>query len=722
MIAPLLNDVVVTPAEEMLRLLHVLMPVRKAWVIDVQERLSLPRSVGYDWLSTDCKLASNNRATASSPTSSSATPSMIRVRDIAMARIEPLVSTPTIFEPSSRARLVAARAVELKCSENTLLKDLRRYWQGGQTLDALLPRFDKCGAQKGEVSLAGRRRADGSAPFALQPKDKEALKAACQKYMNKAYHTVTDSHQWMLERYYTYQDGNGKKFIRPEYECPSVAQLYNWLKTRYPLEYRLRARLGDKDFERDHRHKLGSIELDCHGAGHLYEIDATIADVFLVSEADRKLIVGKPTLYFITDRATRLIVGWYVGFEHACWMAAMQAVLSIAEDKAEVCHRFGVAYDPADWPAHGIQPEQYLADQGEFASRNARRVSPGLRSTVSNVPGLRPDHKPLAECTFKMIYQVISMDLPAYDPPSNQGRRRGQAYFRDATLTLKEFTSTILHAIVTHNRTMQPAMRLSLKQVADGIQPVPTQLWTHEVEERAGALARFDADTVRLELLPQEEATVTEHGVELRGARYTFRDGERAGWFVEARKKRFKVKVSLDLRLCDSVIVHDPFTRGRVYKAELVAGMKQYEGMSFAELAQHKKAIDALTEPAAQLKRQNRLEYHEHADEIHKGAKISYDEATGGRSISRKARRKDVAAARTEERRKERLATAGVPAVTHVPASVPNKPSSLPTTPAPVVSLVKVQSESSSSAPPSDRPLTLKERLTSQRKKLASNG
>jgi hypothetical protein len=60
--APILTDIGVTPAEERLRLLHVQMPVRMAWVSDIQKRRSLPGSVGHDWLSTDCKPASNTVA------------------------------------------------------------------------------------------------------------------------------------------------------------------------------------------------------------------------------------------------------------------------------------------------------------------------------------------------------------------------------------------------------------------------------------------------------------------------------------------------------------------------------------------------------------------------------------------------------------------------------------------------------------------------------------
>ena len=78
----------------------------------------------------------------------------------------------------------------------------------------------------------------------------------------------------------------------------------------------LRSRLGDSDYERDHRKVLGTVLNDCLGVGHLYEIDATIADVYLVSSEDPSKIVGKPTLYLIIDRKSRLIVGFYFGLEN----------------------------------------------------------------------------------------------------------------------------------------------------------------------------------------------------------------------------------------------------------------------------------------------------------------------------------------------------------------------------------------------------------------------
>ncbi len=704
----LLNDLVVMPDGLRHRILAVTNSGQDAWVIATEERCALPAKVSYTWLSANCKqVTPSDKATSALVTTKSATASAkaLKRRDVAWERIAPLVANARIFEPTARAQLLRQRARELACSENTLLLNLRRYWQRGQNLDALLPDYSNRGQ-----ATAGRRTADGRAPFALTDADRKALdKAITGYYLKKEYHTLTDAYQWMLERHYTFKDGNNDSFIKAPEERPSLRQLQLWLKKNYSLEHRLRARKGNKDFERDHRHSLGSIQLDCHGAGHMFEIDATIVDSYLVSSSDPTAIVGKPTLYLIIDRATRLIVGWYVGFENACWSAAMQAILSIAENKEEICQRYGVKYDPADWPAHGIQPELFLADQGEMASKNARRISSGLRSMVCNVPGLRPDWKPLVECGFKMIHQLISPGLPAYDPPSNQKRRRGKAYHRDACLTLDDFTALIVKAIVTHNNTMQVNFDSSIEQVAAGVRPIPTELWTFEARNRVGALARFDANTVRMELLPQEKATVTLEGIVLRNCLYTFTEGAKNGWFVQARRKRFSVDVSLDYRMCDEVIVHDPDAPGKVYIAELVDGCKKFSGMSFADVKRHTDAKARLTADAEPIKRQNQFELHQHSAPIVKAAEERLKAATGGNRLSRSARKKDVSSARLNDLSMERANKAGMPAL----PPIPMPPAQQPTRPAPVVASNQI--EVPAAAP---RSLSLKEIAAQQRKKL----
>lgn len=710
---PLVNDLVDLPDGTRQRILAITGEGEHAWLILMDEPRALPHREGYAWVCKHAKVAKPKAKDAVAKSLTASATALAR-RDEAWKRIAPLVADAGIFEPARRAKLLCQRSLEVGCSQNTLLLQLRRYWQRGQTLDALLPDYANCGTTPGVAR--GRRFNSGRVPYALTNEDKAAFDRAIKRhYLKQEYYKLTDSYQWMLERDYTFTDGNGVAFIKPEEERPTVKQLRLWLQKHYSLEYQLRSRKGDKDFERDHRHKLGSIQLDCHGAGHLYEIDATIVDTYLVSSKDPTAVVGKPTLYLIIDRATRLIVGWYVGFENACWMAAMQAIQSIADDKAEVCKRYGVKYDPADWPADGIQPEQFLADQGEMASKNARQISPGLRSTVSNVPGLRPDWKPLVECGFKMTHAVISPDLPAYDPPSNQTRRRGKKYHGAASLNLEQFTSLILKAIITHNRSMQVNFEPSIDQVANGVRPIPTELWTYEARARVGALARFDADAVRMELLPRESVSVTEHGVEVADCLYTFAEAEKCGWFVRARRKRFKVVVSRDYRLCDKVIVHDPFTPGRLYEAKLVKGdEKRFAGMSFAEVRRFVKANETLTAGAEQLRRQNHFEYHQHSQPIIAAADKTLKAATGGKPVSRRYRRKDTKQARGVELGNERMRTAGVPTLTPVlPMTAPPPPRVLPP-PMPQMPATPV----ATSAVVANRPLSLAEKAALQRKKL----
>ena len=49
--------------------------------------------------------------------------------------------------------------------------------------------------------------------------------------------------------------------------------------------------------------------------GALYQIDATIADVYLVSRLNRLHVIGRPTIVVIIDVFSRMIVGVCIRFE-----------------------------------------------------------------------------------------------------------------------------------------------------------------------------------------------------------------------------------------------------------------------------------------------------------------------------------------------------------------------------------------------------------------------
>lgn len=69
-------------------------------------------------------------------------------RDQNWALIQPLVcDRPAIFLAKSRGRAIADLIARRGSNKHTLYRLLRRYWQRGQTLNALLPDYAGCGGR-----------------------------------------------------------------------------------------------------------------------------------------------------------------------------------------------------------------------------------------------------------------------------------------------------------------------------------------------------------------------------------------------------------------------------------------------------------------------------------------------------------------------------------------------------------------------------------------------
>lgn len=680
------------------------------WLIELNQPIALPYRVtlstlknSYRKLLVEKPGASDDVQDAMSTplTAKQATATQMAVAEKAWARIEPLVKNTTgsaefddelLFYPVHRSKLLLERSQSGGGTTKTLLKDLRRYWQGGQSIAALLGRYDNSGRRsKDGTNNRGRKHETGRSSYQVTAQDEQKMRTVLEKYyliqVNRL--ALTDTHERLHQDHYTYLDGNGVKHLVHSSECPSLRQLEYFMKKHYPMQVRIKLRKGEKRFAQEDRAKDGSIQAECHGAGHIYEFDATIVDVLLVSCKDRAVIVGKPTLYLIIDRESRLIVGFYIGFENACYSAAMQAILSIAEDKQALCNRLDLPYSPDDWVADGILPEMFLADQGELMHLKARRIAMSIRAMLSNAPGMRPDWKPLVECGFKMLHQVIAADTPGYVPDAETRRRRRINKDKEASLTLHEFTQVIVSAIILHNKSAQPGYPLTVAQVNDQVKPVPRDIWNHSIRRRIGLLDKADYNKLRQELLARDTATITEEGIVFRNMVYSCPQARQAGWFVEGRKRRVPMEVAFDYRLVDRILVFSANGSGQSLVASLSKDSVMFNGMSFIEVAQHFQKAKALAGQALEETRDARFEYRQSTQTIIDEASEKTKEVAKGRSrTSRKADTKD---ARAIERKAERERTSQVAQETDMdptsaaPASnvTPLRPSKAATAPAP---------------------------------------
>lgn len=695
------------------RLLDAVPGENKAWVINLSDEDSFPKVRNLPELlelEDTPRLVRIELGTAS-PIARRASDAAKAKRHQAWFRIEPLVKTLEIYDSKKRSKLIQARAKEVGCTAFTIYKDLRRYWHGGQTIDALIPDFHSCGRSiTGATAGRGRTPKSGHYPiYQLQSEDIVKIKAFIEKeYLRGEVGTMDSAFQTMLEKRYNYLDGNGQNFLLPRGERPTLRQFQHILNTHYTDEHRIRRRKGDKAFEQNHRPRLGSAQDDCLGVGHIYEIDATVADVYLVSSENRSLIIGKPSLYLIYDRRSRLVVGWYLGFEAPSWPAAMQAILCIAEDKAAMCRRHGAEYNASDWPAHGVFPESFLGDLGEMVSKNSSLVVEGLGITVMNAPALRPDYKGTVECGFKLIQRSMAPTTPGYEPPENVTKRRGKKYDKDASLNLDEFKGLLLRNIIAHNRRIMTGYPVTIDMVADGIQAISRDIWAYEAPKRMGVLTRYGEAHVRFSLLPHDQATVTSNGIEFKNCFYSCPEAVEGGWFVRAGKGNFKKAISYDRRLVDTIYLHDAKDPTKFVIATLLEKSRRFKGMSFAEVEAYDKLVANMHLDADHHNRQVMADYHTYAEPVTSSALKDAKKVSKGKS--RTSRKADIAEDRLRERRAQRQDEARMP--------VEAKPVSASTNNVVALNPMPRVPVAPDAEPLSDAPLTLEEKLRRKRQEM----
>ena len=472
-----------------------------------------------------------------------------------------LLDEPGIYDKKIRSEHL--RRIEQESGETmaNLYRHLGRYWQRGKTPDAFLPGYSASGG-RGKYRV-GRTyvRKDENSEFGktLTPADLVNFEAAIRKYylsgeksdLGQVYNGLLDDSYTIREKD---ENGDEKSRLLPKGELPSIRQFRYWYSKRRDLKEESEKRKGATEFQLTGRAVTGKSDFGMMGPGSQFQVDATVADVYLVSQFDRSDIIGRPVMYFVMDTASRLVTGMYVGLEGPSWLGMTMALYNAATDKVDYCHQFGIEITEDMWPSHHV-PAVLLGDRGELESHNADRLVSMLGIRIDNAPPYRGDLKGIIESHFKTINTQVKPFTPGFVMPDDR-KRGGKDYRLDAKLDIRQFTRIIISCVLYYNNQhFLDGFEKSEQMLKSDVDEVPVKLWNWGIRNSSGSLRTYPKETIRLALMPKESASVTEKGIYFKKLYYSCPKAREALWFENARKNgRYSVDVSYDPR--DMFLIH----------------------------------------------------------------------------------------------------------------------------------------------------------------------
>ena len=465
-------------------------------------------------------------------------------RDRRWNYIEEIVKRePEIYERSHRLKILQEVSTEKGTTVRNLYRLLGRYWRSGKNKNGLLPLYSNCGPKEkskpetSEKNDAKAQKKDKGTKI-LTDADYSNFERIIRKYyLTREKRTLKSTYEKLLQDSYTTKTNGGRLKLFAPSEMPTFRQFQYWLSKNGDIAATIKKRDGEKAFDLNSRAVLGKSDFGLMGPGAQFQVDATVGDVYLLSQFDTANIIGRPVLYFIIDTFSRMVVGMSVGLEGPSWNALAAAITNMAADKVEFCKQYGIEITESDWPCHHL-PASLLGDRGELESKNADTLVNMFGIRIVNAPPYRADLKGIVEQHFRTINTNAVALLPGSVKP-DFSKRGGHDYRLDSTLNIYQLTQIIIKCVLYYNNHhYMESFEKSEALMAAGVEAIPAKLWEWGVANYSGALREASAETVKFAVLPTANATVTERGIRFKGLFYASDRAKAEMWFEKARTKK----------------------------------------------------------------------------------------------------------------------------------------------------------------------------------------
>lgn len=476
---------------------------------------------------------------------------------------------PFILDVQTRGKLIQNASDMTSTTRKNIYVYLKLYWKRGKNLNALLPDYHLSGGKgkdrKPSTKKLGRPRKHHHILGEGRNVDEEIKRVFSlsykEFYLNQKENTMKTAYDLMVKKYFSEETSfeNGKVFLSlaDPNEIPTFTQFKYWLEKEINDQERLFKRKGRNKFALESREVLGSSTKESIGPCSMFQIDATVVDLYLVSRYNRQHVIGRPVLYIVMDVFSRMIVGVHVALEGPSWATAMMALVNAASDKVKFCKEYGIDINKEDWDCHHL-PETLLADRGEIKGKNVESLISAFNIKVQNTAPYRGDWKGIVEQQFRTMHSRVKPFVPGYVEKDHQ-KRGGKDYRLDAKLDIYQFTQIIIKTILYHNNHhWMKGYDYHEMMASKDVEAIPTKLWEWGVQNRSGKLRIFPEEIVKLNLLPKDKATVTYRGIRFKKMFYTCDSAMKEYWFVTARDKgSWKIDISYDPRNMNFIYIRN---------------------------------------------------------------------------------------------------------------------------------------------------------------------
>lgn len=534
-----------------------------------------------------------------------------------------------LLEKKTRAIVLHEISEASQIPTITLRRMFSRFWQRGMSKNALLPDYKNSGGKGKQRNLSERKvgrpkKADFNGDVISGINITEDIKKQFEVALNKYYRTskkisIIETYNYVLRDFFSDQfieRGERKFIVWDKSRIPTYEQFYYWFKKHEDIKKDIVFREGSKVFELEERPILSNSTIETDGPGTRFQVDATVADVYLVSSLDRNRIIGRPIVYAIIDVFSRLVTGVYVGLEGPSWMGAMMALDNMVTDKVEFCRSYGIEITEEQWPAKHL-PDIIIADRGEFEGYYVENLINNINIKIENTPPYRGDLKGIVERNFRTVNTKIKHQTPG--AILKEFRKRGDRDYRlDATLTLEEFTKIYINLVLYHNNKVIDKYPMEKEMLVDEITAIPSQLWSWGIENKKGRLRIVDREVLRLNILPRARANVSRAGIKFKGLYYGSQKALEEQWFIKAKVR--SIEIIYDTRNMNNIyILHED---GKAFETcYLLEPSKQYKDCILEEIMFNFELISELKEMHRNQQNQFSIDIDNEIEKIVKEAK-----------------------------------------------------------------------------------------------------